>query len=59
MDKETKILNAIMQRYGSLTTLSSHLQEDSDTVIENLSDDIGNNKISNGDIEDYINKVLG
>ena len=59
MDKETKILKAIMKRYNGLTPLREALQDDTDTVLENLSDDIGNNKISHGDIEDYINKVLG
>lgn len=57
MDKETKILNSIMQRYGSLTVLSSSFKEDYDVVIVNLSDDMGD-KISYNDIEDYIHKIL-
>ena len=60
MDKETLILKAIMERHKGLTALKSALQDDdADTVIENLVDDIGNAKISYGDVEDYIHKILG
>ena len=57
MDKETLILRAIMQRYGSLTILSEHYREDSDTVIINLEDDV-NGQADYGEIEDYIMKIL-
>ena len=59
MDKETKILKAIMDRFKGLVPLGEALRDDADTVIENLLTDIGGNKITYGDIEDYINKVLG
>jgi predicted NAD-dependent protein-ADP-ribosyltransferase YbiA (DUF1768 family) len=40
MDKETTMLKAIMERYGSLTTLKQALYEDTDTVLVNLCDDV-------------------
>jgi len=57
MDKETKILSAVMKRYGSLTVLSATFKEDSDVVIVNLSDDM-NDDIDYDDIENYIYKIL-
>ncbi|MEK6829800.1 MAG: hypothetical protein AABY15_06800 [Nanoarchaeota archaeon] len=47
-----------MERYEGLTALGEAFRDDADTVIENLNDDIGD-KVSYGDIEDYIHKVLG
>jgi hypothetical protein len=57
-DKESKILKAIMERYGSLSTLRVAMYEDSDTVLVNLADDL-NDKIWEDDILKYIHKVLG
>ena len=56
MDNESKILKAIMERFGSLTTLLSCMKDDADTVIENISSDSG---VEYGEIEDYIHKILG
>lgn len=57
MEKETLMLRAIMERFGSLTALGSALRDDADTTIENLVDDTGN-EASYGDFEDYIQKIL-
>jgi hypothetical protein len=59
MDKETKILKSIMNRFKGLIPFKSTLIDDADTAIENLLTDIGDDNISYGDIEDYIHKVLG
>ena len=56
MDKETKILKAIMKRYNGLTPLREALQDDTDTVLENLSDDIGI-KFHNEGTHKYVFKV--
>ena len=58
MDKETKFLNAIMQRYGSLATLKLAMWEDEDTVLVNLCDDL-NDEFYENEILDYIKKILG
>ncbi len=58
MDKETKILKAIMKRFKGLTGLREALEDDTDTTIENLLDDIGGG-VDYGDVEDYILKALG
>lgn len=39
-DKETIILRAVMERYGSLSTLKQELYEDTDVVLVNLCDDV-------------------
>jgi hypothetical protein len=58
MDKESKILNAIMQRYGSLSTLKSAMWEDEDCVLINLSTDL-DDEYTEEEILDYIYKILG
>jgi len=58
MDKETRILNAIMERYGSLSTLKVAMYEDTDSVLVNLADDM-NDEISEEEILIYIHKILG
>jgi hypothetical protein len=37
---ESKVLKAIMERYGSLTTLYSVMRECTDTVLVNLTSDV-------------------
>jgi predicted NAD-dependent protein-ADP-ribosyltransferase YbiA (DUF1768 family) len=39
-DNKTIMLKAVMERYGSLTTLKQALYEDTDTVLVNLCDDV-------------------
>ena len=58
MDKETKFLNAIMGRYGSLTTLKLAMWEDEDTVLVNLADDL-DDEFYEQEILEYIHKILG
>ena len=53
-----EILKAIMERYGSLSTLKVAMYEDTDTVLLNLADDI-NDEISEEEILKYIHKILG
>jgi hypothetical protein len=58
MEIETIVLKAIMERYGSLSTLKLAMYEDTDTVLVNLSDDI-DDKFSEKEILLYILKILG
>jgi hypothetical protein len=53
-----EILKAIMERYGSLSTLKVAMYEDTDTVLVNLADDM-NDEISEEEILKYIHKILG
>lgn len=39
-DLKTIMLKAVMERYGSLSTLKQALYEDTDTVLVNLCDDV-------------------
>ena len=57
MDKETKILRAIMNTFGGLTGLNSAITNDFDTIIENILFDINDSEITYGDVEDYVKKV--
>ena len=64
MDKETRILNAIMERYGSLSTLKVAMWDDEDTVLVNLDDDLNSGDGSSDEIFEeevliYIHKILG
>ena len=58
MDKETRILKAIMSRYGSLSTLKVAMWDDEDTVLVNLAIDM-NDEILEEEILKYIHKILG
>jgi hypothetical protein len=58
MEIETIVLKAIMERYGSLSTLKLAMYEDTDTVLVNLADDI-DDKFSEKEILLYILKILG
>ena len=55
---DSRILKAIMERYGSLSTLRVALYEDTDTVLVNLADDL-NDDLWEDEIWKYIHKVLG
>jgi hypothetical protein len=52
-----RILKAIMNRYGGFITLSACLDDDRDTVIVNLSDDL-NDEATEDEIQDVINSGL-
>ena len=54
---DSRILKAIMERYGSLSTLKVAMYEDTDTVLLNLADDM-NDEISEEEILIYIHKIL-
>ena len=43
---KTIMLKAIMERYGSLSTLKQVLYEDTDTVLVNLCDDVNDEEKS-------------
>jgi hypothetical protein len=58
MDNDSRILKAIMERYGSLSTLKVAMYEDTDTVLVNLADDL-NDELYEDEILKYIHKVLG
>lgn len=58
MDNKTKMLSAIMGRYGSLTNLTSALEEDVDVVLVNLDDDL-NGEVGETELMDYITLCVG
>ena len=58
MDNDSRILKAIMERYGSLSTLKIAMYEDTDTVLVNLADDL-NDELYEDEILKYIHRVLG
>ena len=47
-----------MKRYESLTNLSMALEEDSDVVLVNVSDDLGD-KVPEHELMDYITLAVG
>lgn len=57
IDKDTIMLNAIMKRYGGLSTLKQAMYECSDTVLVNLCDDV-NDTITEDEFLLYIRKIL-
>lgn len=57
MDKDTIMLKAIMERYGSLSTLKMAMYEDTDTVLVNLCDDT-NDEITEDEFLLYIRKTF-
>jgi hypothetical protein len=64
MDKETRILEAIMSRYRSLSTLKVAMWDDEDTVLVNLDDDLNSGdgsseEIFEEEVLNYIHKILG
>lgn len=52
-----KILKAVMERYGSLSTLKLAMWEDEDTVIVNIADDL-NDEIEENEILTIIKDLL-
>jgi hypothetical protein len=54
--EKREILKAIMERYGSLSTLRVAMYEDTDTVLVNLCDDL-NDEYEEGEILDYIHLI--
>lgn len=54
----SKVLKAVMLRYGSLATLKLAMWEDEDTVLVNLSDDL-NYEIEENDLLTIIKNLLG
>jgi hypothetical protein len=58
MDKDTIMLKAIMERYGSLSTLKMAMYEDTDTVLVNLCSDT-NDEITEDEFLLYIRKIIG
>lgn len=57
LDKDTIMLNAIMKRYGGLSTLKQAMYECTDTVLLNLCDDV-NDTITEDEFLLYIRKIL-
>ena len=57
IDKDTIMLKAIMERYGSLSTLRNALYECTDTVLVNLCDDV-DDTITEDEFLLYIRKIL-
>jgi len=57
MDKETKFLKAITERYGSLSTLRVAMYEDTDTVLVNLADDL-DDEFYEEEILECVHKIL-
>ena len=58
MTNQDKVLKAVMERYGGLTTLKLAMWEDEDTVLVNLDDDIGDDECSEDEILPIIHKLL-
>ncbi len=52
-----KILKAVMERYGSLSTLKLAMWEDEDVVLVNISDDL-NDEIEENEILTIIKDLL-
>lgn len=53
----SKILKAVMERYGSLSTLKLAMWEDEDTVLVNLADDL-NDEFTEDEILTTIKDLL-
>lgn len=56
-DNKTIMLKAIMERYGSLSTLKLALYEDTDTVLVNLCDD-ADYEVEEEDFLTYFREIL-
>ena len=56
-DLKTTMLKAIMERYGSLSTLKQALYEDTDTVLVNLCDDT-DDVITEEEFSTYFREIL-
>jgi hypothetical protein len=56
-DNKTTMLKAVMERYGSLSTLKQALYEDIDTVLVDLCDDV-DYEIEEEDFLIYFREIL-
>jgi len=56
-DIKTTMLKAVMERYGSLSTLKQALYEDTDTVLVNLCNDV-NDEITEDEFLTYFRQIL-
>jgi hypothetical protein len=56
-DNKTIMLKAVMERYGSLSTLKQALYEDTDTVLVNLCDDV-DYEVEEEDFLTYFREIL-
>ena len=56
-DLKTIMLKAVMERYGSLSTLKQALYEDTDTVLVNLCDDV-DYEVEEEDFLKYFREIL-
>ena len=54
---KTIMLKAVMERYGSLSTLRQALYEDTDTVLVNLCDDV-NDEVIEEEFLTYFREIL-
>jgi hypothetical protein len=57
MENHRKVLKAVMERYGSLSTLKMAMWEDEDVVEVNLEDDL-NYEIDGNEILDIVRNLL-
>lgn len=57
VDHHTKVLKAVMERYGGLSTLKMAMWEDEDTVLVNIADDL-NDELDEEEILTIIRKLL-
>lgn len=57
MDNHSRVLKAVMERYGSLSTLKLAMWEDEDTVLVNLADDL-NDELEEEEILTIIKNLL-
>ena len=57
MTNQDKVLKAVMERYGSLSTLKMAMWEDEDVVAVNLADDL-NDELYEDEILDIVRKLL-
>jgi hypothetical protein len=57
MDNHSRVLKAVMERYGSLSTLKLAMWEDEDTVLVNLADDL-NDELEENEILTIVRNLL-
>lgn len=57
MDNQSRVLKAVMERYGSLSALKLAMWEDEDTVLVNLADDL-NDELEEEEILTIIKNLL-
>lgn len=57
MDNQSRVLKAVMERYGGLSALKLAMWEDEDTVLVNLADDL-NDELEEEEILTIIKNLL-